>query len=72
MLTKLRVYIFPQQEIENMNSRSRYETNFCLIFLGSIRFVPSKFVRPPIEFRKLYGPNIRQTVLENFFVVNRK
>jgi hypothetical protein len=30
--------------------------------------LPSKFVRPPIEFRRLYGPNIRQTLIDNFVV----
>jgi hypothetical protein len=39
-----------------------------LYFVGKLKFVPSKFVRPPKEFRKLYGPNIRQTVIESFFV----
>jgi hypothetical protein len=39
--------------------------------LGSIRFVPSRFVRPPIEFRKLYGPNICQTVIDSFFPVTK-
>jgi len=43
------------------------------VILGQsrFRFVPSKFTRPPVEFRKLYGSNIRQTVLESFFVIDK-
>jgi hypothetical protein len=45
--------------------------SFYLFVLGTILFVPSKFVRPPKEFRTLYGPNIRQTRLESFFSVKK-
>ena len=40
---------------------------FCL-FLGKtkLQFVPRKFVCPPKAFRMLYGPEIRQTLLDNF------
>jgi hypothetical protein len=31
-----------------------------------MKFVPSKFVRPPKEFRNLYGKEKRQTVMESF------
>ena len=41
------------------------------IFLVRLQFIPSKFVKPPLAFRKLYGPNIRQTVLESFFSVRK-
>jgi hypothetical protein len=34
--------------------------------------LPSRFVLPPVEFRRLYGPNIRQTLLENYFGVTGK
>jgi len=44
---------------------------FFIIVIGKIKFLPSKFVRPPKEFRKLYGPNIRQTILESYFVVKK-
>ncbi len=33
----------------------------------SWKFVPSKFVPPPKEFR-IYGNEVRQTVLDNFLV----
>ena len=33
----------------------------------SWKFVPSKYTRPPREFR-VYGNEIRQTVLDNFLV----
>jgi hypothetical protein len=36
-------------------------------FAGKFKFVPSKFVRPPREFRILYGPNVRQTRIDGFF-----
>ena len=29
-------------------------------------------MRPPADFRRLYGPTIRQTVLENYFVIKKK
>ena len=35
-------------------------------------FVPSRFIRPPTEFRNLYGPNIRQTMLESYFVSKKR
>jgi hypothetical protein len=39
-----------------------------LLFSGvTWKFVPSKFTRPPKEFR-VYGNEIRQTVLDNFLV----
>ncbi len=43
--------------------------NVCLwIFSGvAWKFVPSKFTRPPKEFR-VYGNEVRQTVLDNFLV----
>ena len=44
---------------------------FLYFILGSIRFVPSRFVRAPIEFRKLYGPNICQTVIDSFYRVTK-
>ncbi len=34
---------------------------------GKFKFVPSKFIRPPREFRMLYGPNVRQTMIDGFF-----
>ena len=46
--------------------------NVCGLFFLGFLFVPSKFVRPPAEFRSLYGPNIRQTVLESYFVVKKR
>ena len=36
-------------------------------FAGKFKFLPSKFVRPPREFRILYGPNVRQTMIDGFF-----
>ena len=41
------------------------------LFVLGMLFVPSKFIRPPKEFRSLYGPNIRQTRLESFFNVEK-
>jgi len=43
-------------------------------FVGKrkLTFVPRKFVSPPREFRFLYGPEIRQTVLDNFVVVAKE
>jgi hypothetical protein len=38
-----------------------------LNFTGKFKFVPLKFVRPPREFRILYGPNVRQTRIDGFF-----
>ena len=39
-----------------------------LLFSGfSWKFVPSKYTRPPREFR-VYGNEIRQTVLDNYLV----
>jgi hypothetical protein len=38
-----------------------------LNFAGKFKFVPSKFVCPPREFRILYGPNVRQTRIDGFF-----
>jgi hypothetical protein len=47
-------------------------SDLCSFFIkGKFKFVPSKFVRPPKEFRALYGANIRQTVLESFFVCKK-
>jgi hypothetical protein len=41
---------------------------FCFhFFVGRIKFLPSRFVQAPLEFRRLYGPNIQQTLLENYF-----
>ena len=31
------------------------------------KFVPKRFVSPPREFKKLYGNELRQTTLENYF-----
>jgi hypothetical protein len=36
------------------------------LFAG-LKFVPSKFVKPPKEFR-IYGNVIRQTLIDNFVV----
>ena len=42
--------------------------NFDSLFLGiPWKFVPSKYTRPPKEFR-IYGNVVRQTVLDNFVV----
>ncbi len=46
-----------------------YLYDFCVL---GMKFVPSKFVRPPKEFLALYGPNIRQSRLESFFVSRKK
>ena len=37
------------------------------LVISGWKFVPSKFVRPPKEFR-IYGNTVRQTVLENFLI----
>jgi hypothetical protein len=42
---------------------------YCIL---GMMFVPSKFVRPPKEFLALYGPNIRQSRLESFYVSCKK
>ena len=37
-------------------------------FLGRRwKFVPKRFLSPPREFKRLYGNEMRQTTLENFF-----
>jgi hypothetical protein len=43
---------------------------FFNLFLGRSKhqFVPRRFVIPPKEFRILYGPEVRQTVLDHFLV----
>jgi hypothetical protein len=41
-------------------------------FLGKHwKFVERRFLSPPREFKTLYGPDYRQTTLENYFVVRR-
>ena len=47
---------------------------YCLLFdvgyifiSGNFKFVPSRFVRLPKEFRRLYGPNVRQTMIDGYF-----
>jgi|FrelakmetLWP11LW_1041352.scaffolds.fasta_scaffold27781_1 hypothetical protein len=44
-----------------------FKHSICFV-LGrtKLQFVPRKFVCPPKEFRMLYGPEIRQTLLDNF------
>jgi hypothetical protein len=36
-----------------------------------MKFVRSKFGSPPKEFKHLFGPCIRQSTLENFFVIRK-
>ncbi len=47
--------------------------NFCVLFVSgfSWKFVPSKFIRPPKEFR-VYGNEVRQTLMDNFLVPSEK
>lgn len=39
-----------------------------LIGRTKLQFVPRRFVIPPKEFRCLYGPEIRQSLIDNFVV----
>ena len=41
---------------------------FYIKFVGKRwKFVPKRFLSPPREFKRLYGNELRQTTLENFF-----
>ncbi len=35
---------------------------------GKLKFLPRRFVTPPLEFRHLYGREMRQTSLEDLLV----
>ncbi len=36
------------------------------------KFVPKRFLSPPREFKYLYGSEVRQTTMENFFNVEKR
>jgi hypothetical protein len=44
---------------------------FNLLLGRHWKFVPKRFLSPPREFKILYGSELRQTTLENFFPVRQ-
>jgi hypothetical protein len=48
------------------------EMPFIILLLGQRwKFVPKRFLSPPREFKKLYGNELRQTTLDNFFGISK-
>jgi hypothetical protein len=41
---------------------------YCFPGLPKLKFLPRRFVSPPLEWRHMYGRAMRQTSLENFLV----
>ena len=60
-----------KESLLRLKNGSQFLIKLCNLFLGKIKFLASKFVRPPKDFRQLYGPEIRQTVLDSYFLIKK-